>query len=94
MHNHGRVPDKPINRTHLSLYSPGILVKPEVGGDREEGSKGERSGEEEEEEIFIGDKPTRLPRTTTETRVNDNRCRVMWNRWKRSSWRSQGQASS
>lgn len=93
MHNHGRAPDKPMDRTHLSLYSPGILVKPEWG-DREEESKGERSREEEEEDIFIGDKSTRLPRTTTETRVNDNRCCVMWNKWKRSSWRSQGQASS
>lgn len=67
MHNHGSAPDKPMDRTHLSMC--GILVKPEGG--RETEGRMKRSGEEEAEKIFIVGKHRRPSRTTAETRVND-----------------------
>lgn len=70
MHNHGSALDKPMDRTHLSMYSWN-LVKPEGGRETEGRMKRSGGGGEEVEKIFIVGKHRRPSRTTAETRVND-----------------------
>lgn len=87
-------PDKPMNRTHLSLNSPRILVKSEGGRETGKNKAKERWGDKGEGNFHMA-KHTRLSGTTAESRVN-GRCSVPWKtgRSRKAGGARQGEAPS